>query len=210
MLKHVADMRLPQPNYKNTVLHAFLHEDVPLPGTPLPEEEFVPIFPRSRRPGHGNADSSAKLFLGQGVKDLARAIPEARIDSDDSDMSLARATMEIVDGWRGSGSIMMMCIYSECTRYAQGFFPSFACNAYDESRRQQDRSVIFGRLSSDGAHYWTEGRKDRSAASTRGVIYINTKMTLRVQRRSKFHARGVSEVHMAKMLIYYMTKRRAK
>lgn len=110
ILKHVTDMRRPQPNYKSSALHAFLHEDVPLAGTPLPEEEFVPIFPRSRRPGHGNTPASVKFPLGKGVSDLANAIPEVKIDSDDSDMSFARATMEVVDGWRGSYLLMMLCL----------------------------------------------------------------------------------------------------
>ncbi|KXN87799.1 hypothetical protein AN958_08115 [Leucoagaricus sp. SymC.cos] len=96
ILKHVSDMRRPQPNHKNSSLHAFLHVDVSLPDVLIPEEEFTPIFPRNRRICQ---ESLRNTHLSQGCKELADVLPEAVMGSDDSEINFMKTTLEVVDGW---------------------------------------------------------------------------------------------------------------
>ncbi|KAJ3562385.1 hypothetical protein NP233_g9608 [Leucocoprinus birnbaumii] len=98
LLKHVTDMRRPQPDHKNSVLHVYLHEDALFPDLTEWEEEFTPLFPRNRQAGYGKQekiveDPDLKL------KDLANIIPQAIVGSDDADMSFSEANLEVVDGW---------------------------------------------------------------------------------------------------------------
>lgn len=89
-------MRRPQPNYRNSALHAFFREDTSTLSFPE-EQEFAPIFPKSRRFGHRSSQISA-VTPGQSVKKIAEMLLEANIESDDSDMISAQ--MNVVNGWR--------------------------------------------------------------------------------------------------------------
>jgi hypothetical protein len=108
LLKIVTDMRRPNPNYKSRVLDTFLHEDDPLPLVPLPEEEFLPIFPRSGRSGHGGKHGST--VLDKGVRDLAKIVTQVAAGSDDSEMGFTEAAMEIVDGWRKAWFLIVRAV----------------------------------------------------------------------------------------------------
>jgi hypothetical protein len=100
LLKDVTDMRVPQPDYKNSILHTFLHKDDPLPAlASLQEPEFTPLFPRSRNFGNG------KLVVGfeiqeQKARERIKMFPEAKFGSGGSDSDIPQANLDIVEGWR--------------------------------------------------------------------------------------------------------------
>lgn len=95
LLKQVTDIRRPQPNHRNSALHAFLYGDDPTSLASPPDEEFVPIFPRSRRRGNGSAMAHKKSF-----QELLELVPEVDIASEDSDTNIMNANLEMVGGWR--------------------------------------------------------------------------------------------------------------
>lgn len=88
-------MRGPQPNHKNSAVHAFLHEDDPTTMTLPPDEEFASLFPRNRRIGNG-----FPMAHKQSLQELLELVPEVDIASEDSETNVMNANLEIVDGWR--------------------------------------------------------------------------------------------------------------
>jgi len=95
-------MQHSQLDYTNPVLHAFLLDDESLTETDL-VEEFIPLFPRNRRIGYGDAQGGLDAPLKHGIRDLANTVVnQVRTGSEDSDEQFSNATLELVDGWRKS------------------------------------------------------------------------------------------------------------
>ncbi|EKM84410.1 hypothetical protein AGABI1DRAFT_124718 [Agaricus bisporus var. burnettii JB137-S8] len=96
LFRDVTSMRSSRLDYRNSALHAFLHEDELLPTPPLPE--FTPIFPRSRDFGHGKPQIGPEMLEQRG-KGLVENFPQVQMGSDDSYAGILQGNLEIVGGW---------------------------------------------------------------------------------------------------------------
>lgn len=97
LFKDVTNMRSSRLDYRNSALHAFLHDDELLPAPPSPE--FTPIFPRSRHFGHGKPQIGPEMLEQRG-KGLVENFPQVQMGSDDSYAGILQGNLEIVGGWR--------------------------------------------------------------------------------------------------------------
>ncbi|KDR85963.1 hypothetical protein GALMADRAFT_132579 [Galerina marginata CBS 339.88] len=98
ILQSTIDMMRPQKPYKNKYLdpaflcgeHSTTYE--------LPEEVFMPIFPRSRLPGSGTRGSVSHLPGLKSLADLPSVVMN-KIDGQSSDPDISMQNLVTVDGW---------------------------------------------------------------------------------------------------------------
>ncbi|PPQ89986.1 hypothetical protein CVT25_009626 [Psilocybe cyanescens] len=99
VLKHTADSMRKMPSYKNRYLDPQFLCKIDLKAPETPEEQFMPIFPRSRLPGHGTTSSATPL---PGLKSFADfpTMLDTDIKCEDIDGDLSMQNLVIVSGWQ--------------------------------------------------------------------------------------------------------------
>ena len=99
LLQTTTDMLRHQQSYKNKYLDPKYLCEMPLVEPEWPEESFVPIFPKSRRPQSGMKNPQGNPPGLQDFTDLPGFIPR-KVDVDDLDEDVSRQNLIVVDGWR--------------------------------------------------------------------------------------------------------------
>ncbi|KAH9486089.1 hypothetical protein JR316_0000153 [Psilocybe cubensis] len=99
ILKRTADAMRYMPSYKNRYLDPESLCQVVLKPPQVPEDPFMPLFPRSRKPGFGASGQAQPLPTMKNFAELPAALDE-KVKVEDIDGDISMQNLVVVSGWQ--------------------------------------------------------------------------------------------------------------